>query len=235
LQSATRTERGIPRVAIVGAGALGCQAASSFAATDTATVTLVDFDRVERSNIRRQILYDEDSIGRAKAPVAARVLQRDFPGARPVTPRIERVEGEALERLVTGHDIIVDATDDPATKFALNRTCRRHGTTLVYGGATRTRGLAMVVAPASEACLECVFAPDGDGAREGCALAGVLAPIAGLVGALQALLAIRVWGGDEKLLNHLFVYQATPRRWHRMRVYRDARCRACENAAAHAA
>lgn len=175
---------------MVGAGALGCAAARTLVQDASVSVTLVDPDRVELSNLQRQVLYGDADLGRLKVEAAADRLARDF--AADVVPVAARLDAQSGPALVRGAGIVIDATDDPPTKYLIGRLCHEAGVPWVYGGVARTGGQWMLVEPGRSACLECVFplaGPSGvaEETAAGCSALGILAPVAGLVGAMQAL------------------------------------------------
>lgn len=203
-------------VLLVGAGALGCAAARTLAsAADDGrrvSLTLVDADRVEASNLQRQVLYGNSDLGRLKVEAAAERLAAEF--AVPVLPRALRVDAANAAELVAAHDIVLDGTDDPATKFLLNRVCVRAGVPLVHGGVVRTGGQWMLVEPGVSACLSCVFPETAPGGAEGCASLGILAPVAGVIGSMQALAALRrLFQPELSRPGRLFLYELGGRRF----------------------
>ena len=173
---------------VVGAGGLGCPASLALARAGVGHLTLADPDRVEVTNLPRQLWHRTSDVGRLKAASAARGPGR-LPGLR-VEALAERVDAGNAEALFRAHDAVVDATDGTATKFFLSDVAVLTGVPLVYGGVLRMQGQAMRVEPGGP-CLRCLYeeAPAAD-AVPTCAQAGVLGAMAGLVGALQALLAL---------------------------------------------
>lgn len=212
-QRATPPPQHTPRVIVVGAGALGCAAARTLAQEPSVSITLVDDDRVELSNLQRQVLYGNDDIGSLKVDAAAARLARDF-GVRAGTAAL-RLDAATGPGLIAGADLVLDATDDPATKFLIGRLCFESGTPWIYGGVARTAGQWMLVRPGRSACLECVFPslPASAGAEEtaaGCSALGILAPVAGMVGAMQALTALAFFKRpDRARAGRLHVYELT--------------------------
>ena len=202
------------RVVVVGAGALGCAAARTLAqeAAQSASleILLVDDDRVELSNLQRQVLYGEADLGALKVDAAAKRLARDF-GATVRTAAV-RFDAQAGPGLLDGASVVIDGTDDPATKFLIARLAREAGVASVYGGVARTGGQWMLTVPGVSACLECVF-PERDGAVEtaaGCSALGILAPVAGVVGAMQALMTIAFLKRPQRATpGRLHVYELT--------------------------
>jgi molybdopterin/thiamine biosynthesis adenylyltransferase len=220
---------------VIGVGALGCQAAAALVAAGVGALTLVDDDRVEVSNLQRQILFDDADVGRPKAVAAALALRALAP-ASVITVRTERASARNVAELVGTHDVTIDATDDPESKYLLNRTAIDTGKPFVYGGVARTGGLALAVQPRQSACLACAFPLQLSRGDDSCAALGILAPVAGAIGGLQAHLAIRLLEkATAAVAGRLYVYETRARRWRILRFDRDPRCSACSPAALHAA
>jgi molybdopterin/thiamine biosynthesis adenylyltransferase len=176
------------RILVVGAGALGCAAARTLAQEPRLSLTIVDDDRVELSNLQRQVLYVDADIGRLKTDAAAERLASEFGAA--ITTRAIRFDAATGPGLVASVDLVIDATDDPATKFLLGRLCVEAGKPYVYGGVARTGGQWLLAVPGQSACLECVYPANASETAAGCAALGILAPVAGVVGSMQALTAL---------------------------------------------
>jgi molybdopterin-synthase adenylyltransferase len=229
---ATALER--PTALVVGVGALGCQAAAALAAAGIGAITLVDDDRVEPSNLQRQVLFDDTDLGRPKAIAAALALRAHAPTSA-IVARTERVSALNAAELVANHDVTIDATDDPDSKYLLNRTAVETGKPFVYGAVARTSGLALAVQPRASACLACAFPPQLSHRSDSCATLGILAPVAGTIGALQAHLALRLLEDATSVAGALYVYEVHGRRWRTLQFRRDPRCSICSTAAEHAA
>lgn len=178
------------RVLIVGVGGLGCPASLGLAKSGVTHLTLADPDTVDPSNLHRQLWHRGSDVGRPKVESAADRLRATFP-AISIDRRAERVDANNAEALFRGHDLVIDATDGDEEKFLFSDAAVLTGTPLVHGGALRLAGQAMVIRKGGP-CLRCLFegAPDPD-AGQSCAQAGVLGSIAGVIGALQAVLAVR--------------------------------------------
>ena len=214
---------------ILGAGGLGCPAALALDELDVRLI-IVDPDRVDRSNLPRQILFHDGDIGRPKAEAAARRL-------RHAEPRVERFETATAEALLRGADILLDGTDDAATRFFANDEAVRRRIPLVHGAVLGWSGQLLGVLPGRTACLRCLFeAPPSDGPT--CAQAGVLAPLCGLVGAAMAGLAEDLLGLREKKIIFFSPQAGTLYRWDArtgaerpLTLKRDPSCAACRTAA----
>ena len=174
---------------IIGMGGLGCPAAVSLAQAGVRRLTLVDGDVVEPSNLHRQPLYGPEDVGRLKVDVARERLARAFPGLE-LEAWARRVGPDDVEPLLARHALAIDGTDSVAAKFFLSDAVARVGTPLVSGGVVQWGGQAMRIDPGG-ACLRCLY---GTAPREDevptCASAGVLGSLAGVLGALQASLAL---------------------------------------------
>lgn len=234
-KSAAPKRPGTRRVLVVGVGALGCAAARTLAAAPSITTTLVDDDLVELSNLQRQVLFDDNDIGRLKVEVAAARLRKDFDAN--ITTKALRFDANRGPEWVNAHDIVIDATDDPATKFLIARVCADLGTPYVYGGVARTGGQWLLVTPGESACLECVYpTPSEDsGAQDtaGCAALGILAPVAGLVGAMQAIEVLTFFHRPERATaGRLHLYEITGARARHINFPRVPGCY-CQRAIGH--
>jgi molybdopterin-synthase adenylyltransferase len=182
------------RVLVVGAGGLGCPASLALAHAGVGHLTLVDPDRVDVTNLHRQLWHRTPDVGRLKAESAAAGLARAFPDLS-TEAMPERVGPDNAEALFRAHELVIDATDGTATKFFLSDVAVLTGVPLVYGGVLRMQGQALRIDPDGP-CLRCLYeAPPPPDAVPTCAQAGVLGSMAGLVGALQALLALERLSG----------------------------------------
>lgn len=183
-------------VVVVGVGGLGAAAALELADGGVGRIGLVDPDRVEASNLHRQILHSGCDLGRPKVEVAAEKLRRQRPSLR-VEPRQERVTAETAATLLDGYDVVIDATDDAGSKFLLNDVCVAAERVLVHAGVLGLRGQVFTILPRRSACLRCLF-PDTPAEHESasCRDGGILGPLAALVGVLQARQALAALAGQ---------------------------------------
>jgi len=175
---------------ILGVGGLGCPAALALAEESKGELrlVLVDCDRIERSNLARQILFSDADVGAFKAEVAARRL-----GA---VARVARFDAATASELLDGADVILDGTDNFETRFHANDEAVRRGIPLVHGAVLGWTGQVVTILPGRTACLRCIFeGPPPPGALPTCAEAGVAAPLCGLVGAAMARAALAVLRG----------------------------------------
>ena len=185
------------RVLIVGCGGLGSPLAIYLAAAGVGHLTLADGDTVESSNLHRQILHGASDLGRNKAASAAAFLHNQYPDCK-LSTVIGSLQGEALSRAVASADLVADGTDNYPTRFALNRACIAAGKPLVSAAAARSEGqLASFDTATGGACYRCLYPQEGAAAALSCRDNGVLGPVVGVLGTLQALEVIKVltgWG-----------------------------------------
>jgi len=222
---------------IVGAGGLGCPAALYLASSGIGRLTLADPDQVDLTNLQRQILYRSDAVGTHKVHAAREALAAVNPEVA-VVPLPRRLEAETLERQVAEADVVLDCSDNFATRHAVNRACLHHGKPLVSGAAIRFDGqIAVFDLRRDDApCYACLFPEHGETEELRCAVMGVLAPLTGAVGALQAAEAIKlISGAGETLSGRLLMFDALRAEWRSVRVRKDPDCDVCAGVAAHTA
>ena len=181
------------RAAIVGLGGLGSPAAIYMAAGGVGALTLIDSDDVEPSNLHRQVIHGESDVGRPKVESAAERVRELNPSVAVEVARTRLVEGDARE-LLRGHDIVLEGSDNLETKFLVNDACYFERIPLVWGGILQWEGQVSMVIPGESSCYRCLFRepPPGEAVRT-CQQAGVVGPLAGIVGAMQAAEAVK-WG-----------------------------------------
>lgn len=182
------------RVLVVGVGGLGCASALVLARAGVGCLGLCDDDVVERTNLHRQILFDEADVGRPKLAAAARSLRA---AGKDVAFELHdgRVTPESAARLVRAYDVVVEGSDNFATKFLIADACALWGVAVVHASAVRWVGTAMAVGAQARPCYRCVFEGLPDGDAPGCAEAGVMGPVVGIVAAIQADLALSLVDG----------------------------------------
>lgn len=218
---------------VIGAGGLGSPAAFYLASAGVGRITLVDGDNVDLTNLQRQILHTTDRIGQPKATSGKQTLAAINPEVE-VIARPERVGAAELDALASAATIVLDCSDNFATRHAVNRACVRHRRPLVSGAAVRFDGqLAVFDLTCSEsACYACLF-PEGEGEDELCAVMGVFAPLTGIVGTLQAAEALKlVAGAGQSLSGRLVLLDALTMSFRTLRVPRDPDCPVCGSRAA---
>jgi len=217
------------RALVVGAGGLGSPVALFLATAGLGRITLCDGDAVDLTNLQRQIAHRMATVGVNKAESARMTLAALNPDVRvDVVP--ERVAGERLAALVAEHDVVLDCSDNFATRHAVNRACVAARVPLVSGAAVRFDGQVAVFDPRRPdgACYQCLFPEDGESEDVRCAVMGVFAPLVGVVGSLQAAEALKlVAGAGETIANRLLLYDALAAEWRSVRLTRDPACPVC--------
>jgi molybdopterin/thiamine biosynthesis adenylyltransferase len=212
------------RVLVVGAGGLGSPAALYLAAAGVGQLTLVDPDRVDRSNLQRQILYAEGDVGRPKTRAASDRLHALNPHV--VVAGVEGAfDGETADDLVADVDLVLDGTDDFATRFCVNAACVRHGKPLVSGAIGRWTGQIGVFA--GRPCYRCLV-PEIPPDAETCVAVGVVGALAGVIGSMMALEAVKlIVAAGEPLTGRLMVYDGLSGEARTVRVGADPECPVC--------
>ncbi len=221
---------------VIGAGGLGSAALLYLAASGMGRITVCDGDRVDLTNLQRQVVHRQESIGRPKAASAAATLRGLNPEIR-IEPLEERAGPERLAALVRQADVVLDCSDNFATRHALNRACVAARKPLVSGAGIRFDGQVAVfdLRRQDAPCYHCLFAEDADAEDVRCAVMGVFAPLVGIVGTFQAMEAIKLVAGvGETLAGRLMLFDALGSRWHEVRLVRDPHCRVCGDARAAA-
>lgn len=215
------------RVLIVGAGGLGAPASLYLTAAGVGAITLADPDVVDRSNLQRQVIYVEEDLGKPKAQASAdrlaglnpHVAVRAFEGA---------FDAASADDLVAGVDLVLDGTDDFATRMCVNAACVRHGKTLVSGAIGRWTGQVGVFA--GKPCYQCLV-PEIPPDAETCVSVGVVGALAGVIGSMMALEAVKlIAGAGEPLAGRLMLYDALAAETRTVRIGADPECPICGGA-----
>jgi molybdopterin/thiamine biosynthesis adenylyltransferase/rhodanese-related sulfurtransferase len=216
------------RVLLVGAGGLGSPAALYLAAAGVGTIGLVDFDNVDATNLQRQVLYGTDDVGRPKVDVAEERLHGLNPHVE-IARHAESFSAANARRLVSAYDVIVDGTDNFATRFLVNDACVLAGKPNVYGSVFRFEGQASVFAAPGGPCYRCLHPePPPAGLIPNCAEAGVLGVLPGVIGVIQATEAIKILSGvGEPLVGRLLLYDALRMRFRQIVLPKDPACPVC--------
>ncbi len=216
------------RVLVIGAGGLGSPAALYLAAAGVGHIVIADDDCVDLSNLQRQILHRHTDIGKPKVDSAKHTLDALNPDVD-VTTLHTRLQGDALKTEVAKADLVVDASDNFDTRFAVNRACVETVTPLVSGAAVRMEGQISVFLPKNpdSPCYRCLYR-EGDDPEQTCADNGVLSPIVGIIGSLQALEAIKVLLDlGDTLCGRLLVFDGLHNEWRSLKLRRDPACPVC--------
>lgn len=216
------------RALVVGAGGLGSPAAIYLAAAGVGHLAIADHDRVELSNLQRQILHRLSDVGRPKVASATETLATINPDVR-VIAIAERLQGDRLVEEVARADVVLDCSDNYDTRFAVNAACVASRTPLVSGAAVRLEGQLAVFLPGrgDSPCYACLYHA-GQQEDQTCSENGVLSPIVGIIGSLQALEALKVLLGlGETLCGRLVVFDGAVHEWRTLKLRRDPHCPVC--------
>ncbi|EHU9470911.1 molybdopterin-synthase adenylyltransferase MoeB [Vibrio vulnificus] len=217
-------------ILILGAGGLGCAASQYLATAGVGRLTLIDDDIVELSNLQRQVLHHDADIGRKKVESAAQSLRELNPHIEVLTVA-QRLSDSELETLIKNHSLVLDASDNVETRNQLNRLCFATKTPLVSGAAIRMEGQVSVFTyqNANEPCYQCLSALFGANALS-CVEAGVMAPVVGIIGAVQAMEAIKVLAqfGTPKS-GKILILDAMTMSWREMNLMKLPACPVCND------
>lgn len=216
------------RVLVIGVGGLGCAASQYMVASGIGKITLVDDDIVETTNLQRQVLHEEQTIGQLKVDSAAAALRR-LNAALALTLISQRQSENELDELVATHDLVLDCSDNLATRNLVNKVCYRQLTPLVSGAAIRMEGQIFCVDPSKQsACYACISHMFGE-QNLSCVESGVMSPVVGIIGSMQALEAIKVLTGyGESPINQLQLFDAMRSDWQRFKVSARVDCAICQ-------
>ncbi len=214
---------------IVGIGGLGNPVAQFLAAAGVGTLTLIDADRVDLTNLQRQILFDTDAVGRPKVEAAAARIAAINPEVR-VVQLADRVGLDELAPLAAAADVVADCSDNFATRHAVNRACVAAKKPLVSGAAIRFDGQIAVFDARDPAnpCYHCLFGEGDEFEETRCATMGVFAPLVGIVGATQAAEALKLLApAGRSLAGRLLLIDALTMQWRELTVAKDPTCAVC--------
>jgi molybdopterin/thiamine biosynthesis adenylyltransferase len=217
------------RVLVIGAGGLGSPAAMYLAAAGVGTIGLVDFDRVELSNLQRQLLHDTEDVGRPKVESGRERLIELNPNVEVVAHQVALSSENAFE-VLGGYDVVVDGTDNFPVRYLVNDATQMLGKPLVYGSIYQWEGQASVFLPGRETpCYRCLFPePPPPGTVPSCAEGGVFGVLPGIVGSIQAVEAIKlVLGVGEPLVGKLLLYDSLSNEFTTVRLRWDPDCPVC--------
>jgi len=214
---------------VIGAGGLGSPAALYLAAAGVGTITLADGDDVDLTNLQRQILHTTESLGEPKAESGRKALARINPQVN-VVPVRQRVRDETLAPLVAASDVVLDCSDNFATRHSVNRACVRHRKPLVSGAAVRFDGQLSVFDLRDDLspCYHCLFPENAELEEMRCAVMGVFAPLTGIIGTMQAAEALKLLAGVGETLNgRLAIVDALTMQWRAIKLAKDPGCPVC--------
>ncbi len=218
------------KVLIVGAGGLGSPASIYLAAAGIGHITIYDDDEVDLSNLQRQIAHHTNDIGMDKVISTQKTLKNINPDIK-VTAVKQRLQGKQLEEEVNKADIVLDCCDNFKTRFAVNTACVQHKTALVSGAAIRFEGQISVFTPGlnNSPCYNCLYSDTGE-EMQNCAANGVIAPVTGIVGSIQALEAIKlIMSIGETLTGRLLLLDGLSMQWNEMKLQKNINCPTCSH------
>lgn len=217
---------------IIGAGGLGSPAALYLGSAGVGHITVVDHDRVDVTNLQRQIAHTLARVGTPKVDSIVQAVAAINPEVQ-VTPMQVRADAARLDELVAQADVVLDCCDNFSTRHAINAACVRHRKPLVSGAAIRFDGQISVydARQAQSPCYACVFPPDDDFEETLCATMGVFAPLVGIIGAMQAAEALKLLSGaGTSLAGRLLMLDGRHMEWNEVRLPRHAQCPVCASA-----
>lgn len=214
---------------VVGAGGLGSPVAMYLAASGVGHITLADHDVVDLTNLQRQIAHTTERVGQAKVHSAAQAMHALNPDVR-ITPLKENLNAAQLDGLVADAHVVLDCCDNFQTRQAINAACVKHLVPLVSGAAIRMDGQLAVydARDAASPCYACVFPTDAAPEEAQCATLGVLAPLVGVMGSLQAMEAVKMLAGiGSRLTGQLQLLDGRDLAWTSLRLARNPHCPVC--------
>ncbi|HMW22691.1 MAG TPA: HesA/MoeB/ThiF family protein [Burkholderiaceae bacterium] len=214
---------------VIGAGGLGSPVLLYLGSAGVGTITVVDHDTVDRTNLQRQIAHNEARVGTPKVTSAAAAIAALNPEVRVQTLQ-QRADAELLDRLVPQADVVLDCSDNFTTRQAVNAACVRHRKPLVSGAAIGLDGQISVwdARQAGQPCYACVFPPQSEVTEAHCATMGVFAPLVGIIGTMQAAEALKLLAGfGQSLAGRLLMLDGRDLRWHEIAMGRDPACPVC--------
>lgn len=216
------------KVLLIGAGGLGSPAAYYLAAAGIGNMGIVDFDRVDLSNLQRQIIHSTERIGMLKTESAKKTIEALNPDVK-VTLFNEKLTSKNILRIFEGYDYILDGTDNFATRYLINDACVMTGKTNIHGSIFRFEGQATVFKPGDGPCYRCLYPePPPPGLVPNCQEGGVLGVLAGVIGNLQVVETLKlILGIGNPLVGTLLIYDALNSEFRKLKLKRDANCPVC--------
>ena len=217
------------QVIIIGAGGLGSPASLYLAAAGVGSITIYDDDQVDLSNLQRQITHYTDDIGTDKVISTQQTLNKINPDTR-VTAVKQRLMGIELEKAVSNADVVLDCTDNFTTRFTINKACVKYKTPLVSGAAIRFEGQVSVFVAGDEApCYNCLYSESGEDLQN-CATNGVISPITGIIGSIQAMETMKIiMNIGEVLTGRLLLLDGLSMQWNEMKLRKNPVCPTCHS------
>lgn len=216
---------------VVGAGGLGCPAALYLASAGVGQITLIDHDVVDVTNLQRQIAHTQDRVGQLKVESLKKAIEQINPEVQ-VHCVAQQADSVLLNHHVALADVVLDCTDNFETRHAINLACVQHHKPLVSGSALRMDGQVAVydIRQSQAPCYACVFPPTQQFEETRCATMGVLAPLVGIIGSLQATEALKILSGmGATLAGQLILFNAQFMEWQTLQTHRHVQCPVCSN------
>lgn len=217
-------------VLIIGAGGLGSPSAYYLAAAGVGHLGIVDFDRVDLSNLQRQILHSSNRIGMLKTESAKKTLQDLNPDVK-ITQYNEKISSENILQILEPYDYVLDGTDNFPTRYLINDACVMTGKTNIHGSIFRFEGQVSVFKPDTGPCYRCLYPePPPPGLVPNCQEGGVLGALPGIIGDLQAIETLKlILDIGEPLIGQLLIYDALSTEFRKLKLKRDANCPICSD------
>jgi molybdopterin-synthase adenylyltransferase len=211
------------RIIVIGIGGLGCASATYLTAAGVGHITLVDFDRVELSDLNRQVLYGEEDRGEKKVLVARRKLSYLNPAIE-IIPAFAKITKKNVFSIINDAEVVVDGLDNLSTRLMVNSACVKCKIPYIYGGVSRLRGMVTTIIPGKTPCLACVY-PEGSQGKGGL---GVLGVLPGLIANFQALEAIKLLiGQPPSLAGKLLRFNGNDMKFRIDEIKRNESCKVC--------
>jgi adenylyltransferase/sulfurtransferase len=210
-------------------GGLGCPVALYLAAAGVGELWLADFDEVDMSNLQRQIAHTQNDVGRPKVISVAEHIHAINSDIK-IETMIEKLDGQRLDLAVNHVDLVVDASDNFATRFDINRACVQGKKPLVSGAAIRSEGQVAIFDSRQQnaSCYRCLYPDSSDDTQLSCSESGVLSPLVGVIGSMQALEAIKlITGFGDALIGQLMIFDAKVMEWRKLKVPQNPECSEC--------
>lgn len=214
---------------IIGAGGLGSPASLYLTAAGVGTIIICDDDQVDLSNLQRQITHYTNDIGTDKVISTQQTLNNINPDTRVIAVK-HRLQGNQLEKEVSAADIVLDCSDNFSTRFAINQACVKYKTPLVSGAAIRFEGqVSVFVAGDDSPCYNCLYTENGE-ELQNCATNGVISPLTGIIGSIQAMEAMKlIMGIGDTLTGRLLLLDGLSMQWNEMKLRKNINCPTCKN------
>lgn len=220
-------------VLIVGVGGLGNPASMYLAASGVGRLFLADGDKIELSNLQRQVLFDQESVGENKAEIAAEKLA-NLNEDIDIEPIDEFLDEESLNYYVSQVDLVLDCTDNIKIRHSINRVCHAQKKPLIIGAAIRLEGQLLIVNNNDDTspCYQCLY-PEGQDVALNCQTAGVLSPVLGIIGSSQALEAIKLLTGKKINYGKLHIFDGLSNQWRYFNLSKSEHCQLCSDMKPH--